>query len=191
MRAMASSMSPPMQSPCHPRLRHHVPMSHAVSIRPVAPEEHASVGDLVVRAYRTVYDDLGDYEAVLRRVGHRARHASVLVAHLDGRLVGTVTYVDGPGPYAEGDDPDAGWIRMLAVDESARGRGIGRQLAETCIDLARRSGRRRLLLNTGDPQVVAQRMYERLGFERRPQDDEDVDGDGELWLRGYGLELQA
>ena len=189
MRAMASSMSPPMQSPCHPRLRHHVPMSHPVSIRPVAPEEHASVGDLVVRAYRTVYDDLGDYEAVLRRVAHRARHASVLVAHLDGRLVGTVTYVDGPGPYAEGDDPDAGWIRMLAVDESARGRGIGRQLAEACIDLARRSGRRRLLLNTGDPQVVAQRMYERLGFERRPQDDEDVDGDGELWLRGYGLEL--
>jgi GNAT superfamily N-acetyltransferase len=180
-----------MQTPCHSELRHDVPMLQNVTIRPVAPDEHAPVGELVVRAYRTVYDDLGDYEAVLRRVGHRARHASVLVAHLDGRLVGTVTYVDGPGPYAEGDDPDAGWIRMLAVDESARGRGIGRLLAETCIGLARRSGRHRLLLNTGDPQVVAQRMYERLGFERRPQDDEDVDGDGELWLRGYGLELQA
>ena len=147
------------------------------------------MGDLTVRAYRTVYQDLGDYEDVLRRVGHRARHATVLVAELDGRLVGTVTYVDGPGRYAEGADPQAGWIRMLAVDESARGRGIGRLLAETCIDLARRSGRRRLLLNTGDPQVVAQRLYESLGFERRPQDDEDVDGDGSLWLRGYGLEL--
>ncbi len=78
---------------------------------------------------------------------------------------------------------------MLHVDESARGRGIGRLLAETCIGLARRSGRRRLLLNTGDPQVIAQRLYESLGFERRPQDDKDVDGDGELWLRGYGLEL--
>lgn len=164
-------------------------MPQDVSIRPVAPEEHGAVGELVVRAYRTVYDDLGDYEAVLRRVGHRARHATVLVAHLGGQLVGTVTYVDGPGRYAEGDDPEAGWIRMLAVDEPARGRGIGRLLTERCIALARRSGRRRLLLNTGDPQVVAQRLYESMGFERRPQDDEDVDGDGELWLRGYGLEL--
>ena len=170
-------------------LRHDVPMSQDITIRPATPDEHPAVADLVVRAYRTVYDDLGDYEAVLRRVAHRAGHAALLVAELDARLVGTVTYVDGPGPYAEGEDPEAGWIRMLAVEESYRGQGIGRLLAEACLELARRSGRRRLLLNTGDPQVVAKRLYERLGFERRPQDDEDVDGDGELWLRGYGLEL--
>lgn len=164
-------------------------MPDAVIVRPIRRAEFDSVADLTVRAYRTVYDDLGDYETVLRRVGHRARHAEVLVAELDGRVVGTVTFVPGPGRYAEGDDPDAAWIRMLAVEPAARGQGIGRRLTEECVARARGAGRRRLLLHTGDPQVVARRMYARLGFERRPDLDEEVDDD--LWMRGYGLELDA
>ena len=160
------------------------------TIRPVRPDEAEAVGDLTMRSYHTVYDDVGDYEAVLRRVGHRTRSAEVLVAELDGRIVGTVTYVPGPGPYAEGDppDPDAAWIRMLAVAPEAMGSGIGRALAEACIERARAAGRHRLLLNTGDPQTAAQRLYERLGFERRPDLDEPVDD--HLWMRAYSLELR-
>ncbi len=153
-------------------------------------DEAIAVGDLTMRSYLTVYDDVGDYEAVLRRVSHRARSADVLVADLHGEIVGTVTYVRGPGPYAEGDppDPEAAWIRMLAVAPEAMGRGIGLALAEECIDRARADGRRRILLNTGDAQVAARRLYERLGFERRPDLDELIDED--LWMRTYSLELR-
>lgn len=159
-----------------------------LEIRPIRPDEYDAVADLNVRSYRTIYDDLGDYEAVLRRVAHRARAVDVLVAFLYGQLAGTVTYVPGPGPYAEGDDPDAAWIRMLAVEPGVERRGVGRALTVACIERARAQGRARILLNTGEPQVAAQRLYEGLGFHRLPELDEHVEDD--FWLRAYGLELR-
>ena len=57
----------------------------------------------------------------------------------------------------------------------------------SCIERARAQGRARVLLNTGDPQVAAQRLYEGLGFDRRPELDEHVEDD--FWLRAYDLEL--
>lgn len=159
-----------------------------LEIRPVRPDEYEAVADLNVRSYTTIYDDLGDYESVLRRVAHRAAAADVLVGMLDGTLAGTVTYVPGPGPYAEGDDPDAAWIRMLAVEPELERRGIGRALTMACVERARAAGRARILLNTGDPQLAAQRLYEGLGFDRRPELDEHVEDD--FWLRAYSLELR-
>ncbi|HEU5325963.1 MAG TPA: GNAT family N-acetyltransferase [Candidatus Limnocylindria bacterium] len=163
-------------------------MTDAARIRPIRPDEHDAVADLTVRAYRARFEDLGDYEGVLRRVGHRASRGTVLVAVMAGQLVGTVTYVRGPGPYAEGDDPDAAWIRMLAVAPEQQGRGLGRALTIACIERARADGRRRIALHTGDTQLAAQRIYAGLGFVRRPALDELVDD--EFWLRGWVLELE-
>jgi GNAT superfamily N-acetyltransferase len=111
----------------------------------------------------------------------------VLVAERDGRLVGTVTYVRGPGPYAEGDDPDAAWIRVLAVDPEEQGRGIGTALTAACVQRARADGRRRVVLHTGDTQFAAQRIYANLGFVRQPDLDDLVED--EFWLRAWTLEL--
>lgn len=162
-------------------------MTDTITVRPIREGEHETVADLTVRAYRAIFDDMGDYEGVLRRVGHRASRAAVLVAELDGTLVGTVTYVRGPGPYAEGDDPDAAWIRMLAVMPERQGRGIGSALTVACVDRARADGRSRVILHTGDTQLAAQRIYARLAFERRPDLDELVDD--AFWLRAWVLEL--
>jgi ribosomal protein S18 acetylase RimI-like enzyme len=158
-----------------------------MTIRPVRPSEHAVVGDLVTDSFRALYGDLGDYEAVIRDVDDRAARASVLVAEFDDRVVGTVTYVPGPGAYAEGSDPHAAWIRMLAVDDAYRRRGIGEALTLACIDRAQADGMRRVRLNTGDPQLAAQRLYERMGFERCPDLDREIDDD--RWLRAYSLDL--
>ena len=157
-------------------------------IRPVRPPEFDRVGDLVVDAYAAMFD-LGDYEEELRHVGHRSRHAEVIVAVLDGSVAGTVTYVPGLGHYAEGEDPDASWIRMLAVDPAFRGQGIGAALVEWCVRRARASGRRRIILHTTDAMTDAQRMYARLGFIRAA--DLDWQPDDELWLRGYRMELDG
>jgi GNAT superfamily N-acetyltransferase len=155
-------------------------------IRPVRASEFDRVGDLVVDAYAAMFE-LGDYEDVLRQVDDRSRNAEVVVAVLDGSVAGTLTYVPGLGPYAEGDDPDAAWIRMLAVAPEFRGRGIGAALVEWCVRRARESGRQRLILHTTDPMNDAQRLYARLGFRRAA--DLDWQPDGELWLRGYRMEL--
>ena len=157
-------------------------------IRLVAPSEFERVGDLVVDAYAAL-GELGGYEAVLRDVADRARHAEVAVAIVDGEVAGTVTYVGGLGPYAEGDDPDAAWIRMLAVAPHFRGRGIGAALVAWCVRRAREDRRARLVLHTTDPMAEAQRLYARLGFDRAP--DLDWEPEPGYWLRGYRMKLSG
>lgn len=161
----------------------------AVVVRPARPEEFDELGDLLVVAYRTLpgVSEGHAYEATLRDVEDRAATCLVLAAELDGRLVGTATYVPGPGPYEERHDPEAGSIRMVGVLPDARGRGAGRALVEACIAEARNAGRKRVRLSTRTIMAVAQRMYGRLGFRREPDDDwSPVEG---VDLLGYVLEL--
>ncbi|HEX6128852.1 MAG TPA: GNAT family N-acetyltransferase [Candidatus Limnocylindria bacterium] len=163
-----------------------------IVVRPARPEEYEALGELTVAAYRSLQDrDLPasrGYEPILRDVAARARRSVVLAAELDGKLVGAVTYVPGPGPDAETDDPEAAEIRMLAVLPAARGRGVGRALVEACIGLAREARRRRLVLHTRSVMQDAQHIYESLGFVRTPALDFSVEG---IQLLGYTLELEG
>lgn len=149
-----------------------------LEIRSARPEEYAEVSDLVVAGYATLSDRAPGYEAVLRDVATRAESADVLVAVLAGTIVGSVKYVAGPGPQAEFDDPEAATIRMLAVAPEARGHGVGAALVDACIDRARQTGRRRVLLDTRQSMTSAHRLYERAGFvrdaslDRRPAERE-------------------
>ena len=160
-----------------------------VVVREARPDEYDEVGKLAVAAYRTLPDASvsGSYEPSLRDVAGRARSSVVLVATLDGRLVGTATYVPGPGPLEELTDPDAASIRMVGVRPDVRGRGVGRALIQACIAEARRAGRRRIRLSTRTVMTAAQGMYEDLGFRREPADDWSPTGD--IHLLGYVLEL--
>lgn len=165
-------------------------MSGEVVVRPVRGSEHAALGEATVAAYRSIDGHvLSDgYAARLRDVAGRARTAEVLVAvDADGRVLGGVTFVPGPGPLAEFESDDEAGMRMLAVDPEAQGRGAGRLLAEACIERARAAGRARLVLHTTPAMTAAHRMYERLGFARTP--DRDLAADSGLELRAYVLEL--
>jgi len=162
-----------------------------VAIREARPEEHASLGELVVAAYRSLpeFDEPG-YEPELRDVARRAREAVVLVAvdEVDGTLLGCVTYVPGPdSPWAELLEPGEAAIRMLAVDLTARGRGVGTALAAACIARARADGRAAIFLHSLPYMRAAQAIYARLGFVRRPERDwEPVPG---VRLLGFALAL--
>jgi ribosomal protein S18 acetylase RimI-like enzyme len=160
-----------------------------ITIRPVEPNEYEAVGELVVAAYRTVpdADANASYEPALRDVARRAQTATVLVAELDGRVVGTATYVNGPSPDEEIQDPDAASIRMVGVVPEARRRGVARALIEACIAEARARGRARIRLATRTTMPEAQRLYEGLGFGREPGDDWRPNE--HLHLIGYVLEL--
>ncbi len=161
-----------------------------MSVRPIRPEEHAELGELTVRVYRRVLaSELETYAAVLRDADSRlAAGCDVLVAPGDGRVLGGVTYVPGPGPYAQLIDEDEAELRMLVVDPTAQRSGIGTALVRACIEAAGAAGKRSLVLGTMPVMTAAQRLYLRLGFARRPERDGQVPGGAALWCYSLCLE---
>ena len=156
-------------------------------IRAVRPEEYDAVAELTARVYLDEGYGSPEYEPRLRDVAGRDAAAHVLVAVLDGRIVGAVTLAPHGSDWAEAAQPGEAVIRMLAVHPDVRGAGTGEALVRACIDLARRLDCRLIRLSTEPTMTVAHRLYERLGFTRTPADDwEPVPG---VTLLGYRLEL--
>lgn len=73
-----------------------------------------------------------------------------------------------------GRDGRVGALVHLAVTEVARRRGVGSALVIQFVDAARRAGAERVELVTKTGSEDAQRFYQRLGWERAPVRDDDV-----------------
>ena len=155
-----------------------------IIVRDAEPAEFEAIGEIAVAAYRTIDSDLGGYEVRLRDVAGRSRHATVLVAVADGRVIGTATYVGDPAsPMAESNEPGDAGLRMRAVSPDAMGRGAGTSLVREAIARARRDRRRRLVLLSRSSMLAAHAIYDRLGFTRAPELDETWDDVTLLGLR--------
>lgn len=140
-------------------------------VREVRPDEYELLAQLTVDAYQPHGVLSDEYEAELADVAGRAEAATVLVA-VDGdrgQLLGGITYVPpGPNPLAEHGEDDAASIRMLAVAEDARRRGVGIALTEAALERARADGAAAVILHSVPTMTAAHRLYEGIGFEREP-----------------------
>jgi ribosomal protein S18 acetylase RimI-like enzyme len=141
-------------------------------IRPAEAAEFDAVADLCVAAYEPFLEG-DDYVDLLRDVKRRAVEAELLVAaELDRRTVlGSVTFVRDGGPLGEIAGPQESEFRMLAVDPSARGRGVGTALLRRVLDDSRRRGKEGVVCSTQPAMHAAHVIYERLGFRRVPERD--------------------
>ena len=88
--------------------------------------------------------------------------STLLLARIDGRIVGTLTLAMFPIPTGI-----RAWIEDVVTDEAARGQGVGRALTLAAIRIARDGGARTIDLTTRPSREAAGRLYEHVGFERR------------------------
>lgn len=101
------------------------------------------------------------HEAIAQIVADPAR--SLLVAELDGRLVGTVDLLIAPNlthhaqPWA--------LVENVVVAESARRLGVGRTLMLRALEIAREAGCYKVNLISGNERTGAHDFYRSLGFE--------------------------
>jgi ribosomal protein S18 acetylase RimI-like enzyme len=141
-----------------------------VVLRLAAPADVSAVGDLTVRAYvddgYVAADD--DYAGQLRAAEDRFRDAELWVATVGDTVSATVTFCPPGSVYRELAGPGEGEFRMLAVDPSARRRGLAKALVGRCRDRCRELGLDGLVLCTLEEMAPAHALYRSLGFRRDP-----------------------
>ena len=174
--------------------------SDQVTIRRASEEEIPEVQELGVAAYGqyasvappAIFDAYNDD---LRRLREQWNETEVWVAQVGKELGGSVLfYADA---RAEGLGLPEGWasFRKLAVRPDMRGRMIGINLVEKCVDRAREIGADAVGIHTVSFMEAACSIYERMGFQRCPHYDAkasdmlSVDGEGEIKLLAFSLQL--
>ncbi len=152
-------------------------------VRNAKPNEFSEIGKLMVRVYSQLegfpneLEQPGYYE-MLANIGELTKNpeTQLLVAvSAKNTIAGAVVYFSDMKYYGSGGtatkELDAAGFRLLAVDHSARGKGIGKLLTMDCIERARIQKLGQIIIHSTRSMKVAWKMYEKLGFNR----SEDLD----------------
>lgn len=148
----------------------------ALTIRPASPADLPRLGQLGAQLVHLHHgfdrarfmapgESLEEGYAAFLSSQMSRREAVVLVAALEGHVVGYVYAAVEPLSWEELRD-ETGYIHDIIVDDSARGRGVARQLVDAAAAWCRERGLPRIVLWTAERNDAAQRLFAKLGFRR-------------------------
>jgi DNA-binding MarR family transcriptional regulator/GNAT superfamily N-acetyltransferase len=147
-------------------------------------------GDMgwVVHRHGVIYtQELGwtpDFEAVVARIvadfidNFDPKRERCWIAERDGEIAGSVFLVQHP------EEKDTAKLRLLLVEASARGLGLGKALVDECAHFARAAGYKKITLWTHDVLAAARHIYSQAGYklvEEEPRHSFGVDVISETW----------
>jgi DNA-binding MarR family transcriptional regulator/GNAT superfamily N-acetyltransferase len=134
----------------------------AVQLRPHRPGDMGWVIEREARLYTDEYGWDISFEGLVAEIcanfirDFRPGREFCWIAEQGGERLGAVFLVR--------QDDDTAKLRLLHVEKAARGKGVGALLVKTCIEQARASGYRRLVLWTNDVLASARKIYQAEGF---------------------------
>ena len=152
-------------------------------VRNAQASEFKTIGELMVQVYSQLNgfpkpDEQPNYYNMLANIGELTKkpNTELLVAvTADNKIAGGVVYFSDMQYYGSGgtatQEKNAAGFRLLAVDPSTRGHGIGKLLTKACIAKAKQSKLQNMVIHTTKAMQTAWGMYEALGFKRA----EDLD----------------
>ena len=132
--------------------------------------------------YDRAYGWRGNMEQLLLEVcgdflkRHVPGRTQCWVAEIDGDFAGSIFCCDAGDNVAQ--------LRLLHIDDAARGQGLGRRLVDTCVEFARAAGYAEIMLWTHGVLLAARRLYAAAGFvvtETRTHDEFGKPEPGEIW----------
>jgi DNA-binding MarR family transcriptional regulator/predicted GNAT family acetyltransferase len=156
----------------------------AVILRPPGPGDLGWVVGRHGAVYAAEYGWDATFEGLVASIvgefaaGHDPAREAAWIAEVDGEPAGCV--------FCVARDTTTAQLRLLLVEPSARGLGIGARLVDECLRFARLAGYRSIALWTNDVLVSARRIYEAAGFrlvEEEPHHSFGADLVGQTWSR--------
>ncbi|WP_406685146.1 GNAT family N-acetyltransferase [Seonamhaeicola sp. MEBiC1930] len=128
--------------------------------------ELESVNSQILDAFTNLIPMLSPSSALPSRIDLEtivnSNNTKLFIAEEGNAIIGTLTLVFNKIPTGE-----KAWIEDVVVDNSVRGKGVGKSLTQFAIDYAIKRGIDKIDLTSSPERIAANNLYQKLGFKKR------------------------